>query len=214
EKIVTVSNGIYTEAFDPNADGTPIRKRYNIPSEAVVIGFVGSFQPYHRVDLLLEAFARLRQTRQGTHLLLIGSGKRFTKAQNQAERLGLLSDVTFTGQLPYEDVGAHTAAADITIMPATNTYGNPMKIYEYMAMGKAVIAPDQETITEIVTHGENAYLFAPEDIDSMAAALSAVIDDDALRHKLQHAALASSADHTWDERAKVMEDALHRATRR
>jgi glycosyltransferase involved in cell wall biosynthesis len=206
-KLVTVSNGIDPDYFHPNIDGSAARAQYAIPAETIVIVFVGSFQTYHRVDLLLEAFSRVTPN-QTAHLLLVGDGKRAPEARDQTQRLGLSDHVTFCGRIPYEDVSRYVAAGNVTIMPATNSYGNPMKIYEYAAMGKAILAPNQETITEIVAHDESAYLFAPEDVDSMAAALTAVIQDGALRQRLRQNATQLAHKHTWEQRAIALEQAI------
>ncbi|MDW8298761.1 MAG: glycosyltransferase family 4 protein [Anaerolineae bacterium] len=206
DKLVVVPNGIDENLFRADLDGTPIRARYSIPPDSVVIGFVGSFQPYHRVDLLLRAFAQLDNAR--ARLLLVGQGITSAESQALAAQLGVAQRTIFTGAVPYAQVPSYLAAADIAVMPAANVYGNPMKIYEYMAMGKAVVAPDQPTITEIVTHGENAYLFAREDVSAMATALQTLIADAALRGKLSAQGRRLAAQHTWRKRAETLQQAL------
>jgi glycosyltransferase involved in cell wall biosynthesis len=125
-----------------------------------------------------------------------------------AAQLGIAERTIFTGAVPYTQVPSYLAAADIAIMPATNDYGNPMKVYEYMAMGKVVVAPDQPTITEIAAHGENAYLFPREDVVAMAAALRTLIADPALRSRLGANGQALAAQHTWRKRAESLQQAL------
>ncbi|MHB8626587.1 MAG: glycosyltransferase family 4 protein [Aggregatilineales bacterium] len=206
-KIITVENGIDARLFGVNADQRQRRKQLNIPDDALVIVFVGSFQRYHQVDLLLEAFARL-QTAQPTHLLLVGDGQCSAECKMIAQRLGLTNRTTFTGSVPYQDVASYIVAGDIAIMPATNDYGNPMKVYEYLAMGKALIAPDQPTITEIVTNGKNAYLFAREDVGAMTTALKTLIEEPMLRQELGTQAGWLAAECTWEKRAAILSDAL------
>lgn len=209
EKVIIVENGIDERTFRPDLDGAPIRARYGIPPEAIVIGFVGSFQPYHRVDLLLRAFAQISDPR--ARLLLVGQGITSADSQALAARLGISARTTFTGSLPYDQVANYLAASDITIMPATNDYGNPMKVYEYMAMGKVVVAPDQPTITEIATHDQDAYLFAREDVAAMTAALKTLIADSALRERLGAQGRTLAAKHTWRKRAETLQAALNAA---
>lgn len=206
EKVIVVPNGIDSDLFRADIDGAPIRARYNIPPDSVVIGFVGSFQPYHRVDLLLRAFAQLEDGQ--ARLLLVGQGITSAESGALAAQLGIAERTIFTGAVPYAQVPSYLAAADIAIMPATNDYGNPMKVYEYMAMGKVVVAPDQPTITEIATHGENAYLFPREDVSAMAAALRTLIADPALRSRLGANGQALAAQHTWRKRAEALQHAL------
>lgn len=202
EKLIALPNGINEQIFHPKIDGSTIRQQYGFDPDTVVIVFVGSFQPYHRVDWLLEAFSRVQSVRKA-RLLLVGAGREQAAAESLCQRLGLDERVVFTGHVNYDDVPTYIAAGDVAIMPATNTYGNPMKVYEYMALGKAVLAPNQETIVEIGTHDKDIYTFEPENIDSMAAALMAVIDNERLREQLgEQAALTIAQDHTWTKRGE------------
>lgn len=204
-KIITVHNGINAAKFHTGIDSLAIRNRYHIPADAVVIVFVGSFQPYHRVDLLIEAFAHVKTD---AYLFLVGDGQRRPEAKALCEKLGLTERVIFTGRIPYEQVADYSAVGDIAIMPATNSYGNPMKIYEYMALGQAVLAPRQETITEIVTHAQDAYLFEPENVGAITEALERVIVDGELRHRLGQSAAQQAIHFTWEARAKSLEAAI------
>lgn len=206
-KVAVVENGIDGEVFHPGVDGTALRQQVGFAPQDVVIVFVGSFQPYHRVDLLLKAFAQLPEDTPG-RLLLVGEGRETPEAKAIAEQLGLMPRVVFAGRVPYEQVPAYVAAGDIAIMPATNEYGNPMKVYEYMALGKAVVAPNQKTITEIVTHDQDVYLFAQEDILDMRDALQRLIEDPALRKRLGEQGGRASRAHTWLRRAETMQDAI------
>jgi glycosyltransferase involved in cell wall biosynthesis len=207
DKIVVAENGIDSRIFHSDIDGSAYRQKWGIPASAIVIVFVGSFQPYHRVDLLLQSFAKLK-TDQEVRLLLVGEGQKSAESKALVQQLNLMDRVIFTGTAPYTEVPNYLASGDITIMPATNEYGNPMKIYEYMALGKVVVAPDQPTITEIIRHDYDGYLFKREDTDEMAKALKTLIETPALRVRLGKQAEASAAEHTWVKRAERIVNAL------
>ena len=209
EKIAVIENGIDDTSFHIGVNGTTRRREWNIPDDATVIVFVGSFQPYHRVDLLLQAAAKLPKIHK-FHLLLVGEGQKTLEAKELAQNLNLLDRVTFTGSVPYQDVPSYVAAGDLTIMPATNEYGNPMKVYEYMALGLPIIAPNQDTITEIISHQLNGYLFERENVDAIAAALEMLINDPELRKRLGTQAAESANKHTWLKRAEKLEEAWAR----
>lgn len=209
EKIAVIENGIDGQMFHTGIDGYQRRMQFGIGENTVVIVFVGSFQPFHRVDLLLQAFAKI-QTTQSIHLLLVGEGPKSAESRALAERLGILNRTTFTGSVPYKDVPTYLAAGDISVMPAANQYSNPMKIYEYMAVGKVMLAPNQETITEIVTHDKDAYLFEPENVTAMTAAIKKLIEDKSLRERLSQQASESASQTTWLKRAEKLQTALHR----
>lgn len=207
QKIIIVENGIDGQLFHPQVDGREIRARYGLRRNESVIVYVGSFQPFHRVDLLIRALAQLKSDRSA-RLLLVGQGRHTAECQALARQLSLLEKVVFAGLVPYGQIPGHVAAADVAVIPAHTGYSNPMKLYEYLALGKAVVAPRQETITEVVTHNRNAYLFEPEDDRALAAALQRLIDDDALRTRLGRQAGCVAADYTWDKRAESIQQAL------
>jgi glycosyltransferase involved in cell wall biosynthesis len=203
EKLITIENGIDENYFNPNVNGDIQRKRLGLSDGLVVIVFVGSFQPYHRVDFLLRAFQKINK-KLNVHLLLVGEGQTTQEALRLADQLDLMGQVTFTGRIDYKDVPLYIAAGDIAIMPATNEYGNPMKVYEYMAMGKAVVAPNQSTITEIATHGINSYLFEPENIQDMADALEKLAENPTLRMELGREGARLAFENTWEKRGETL----------
>ena len=208
EKVITIENGFNSRLFHADIDGKFRRSQLNIPDEKIVILFVGSFQPYHQVDLLIESFNVLAH-RGMAHLLLIGDGKRLYEAQSLVGKLGLSEHVTFTGRVAYEDVPSYIAMGDIAVMPATNDYGNPMKIYEYMALGKVVVAPDQPTIREIVTHDRDSLLFEPGSVLSIAKGLDMLIVNRDYRDRLGQNGAELASGHTWDKRTTVLQDSFY-----
>lgn len=207
--VISVPNGFDDSIFYPGIDSSQYRQKYHIPEDAIVIVFVGSFQPYHRVDLLLRAFQAIKE-RTKTYLLLVGDGGSLPESQTLAVRLGLSDRVRFTGRISYQDVPFYIAAGDIAVMPATNDYGNPMKIYEYMAVGRAVVAPNQPTITEIATHGEDSFLFEPGNVMSLSTALDTLICDVTLRERLGKRGSKHAMENSWIKRAMVLQNAMYR----
>lgn len=200
-KLVVVGNG-----WDHGWAATPHRPRgevlgaLGIDPGALVIVFVGSFLPWHRAEALIDALATAGIDRPW-HLLLLGDGPRLPATLESAARHGVAARVTSTGHLPQDAVGAHLRAADIAVLPATNAYGNPMKLVEYLAAGTAVVAPRQATVTELCTHDRTAWLFTPDDSAALAAALRTVAHDDDLRRRLARTAATAAAALRWDRQA-------------
>ena len=209
DKVITIENGIDEKKFHPMVDGKKWREKYGISEDTVVIVFVGSYQPYHRVDILLRAFAQLK-INQKVHLLLVGDGQNFNESVELARELKISSLVSFVGRTPYDIVPSYIAAGDIAVMPATNSYGNPMKIYEYLAMGLPIAAPLQPTITEILTHRKNAYLFEPENVEAVTETLFKLVDDSNLRKKLAEEGLKLASKNTWNSRAMILVNAVQK----
>lgn len=209
DKIIVIENGFNSTLFKPNTDGSYRRSQLKIPDRKLIILFVGSFQAYHKVDLLIEAFSVMTHRHQA-QLLMVGDGKKFQEARQMVSKLHLENEITFTGRVPYQDIPSYVAAGDVTVMPATNDYGNPMKVYEYMALGKVVVAPDQPTIREILTNNSDSVLFEPDNARSLAKALDDLILGEEKRVNMGKRAALRAAEHTWEKRAIVLQDAIYK----
>jgi glycosyltransferase involved in cell wall biosynthesis len=174
-KIEVMSNGVSLERFRPGAPSAELRGKLGIRDE-VIVGFVGWFRKWHGLELLLDAFHRSHLAGRGVKIVLIGDGPAMPDLQAFVAEHGLNADVLFTGPLPHAEVPPYLDLIDIAVQPAANEYCCPMKILEYMALGKPIIAPAQENIQELLTEKE-AIFFTPRDADSLATALEALAHD-------------------------------------
>jgi len=201
-KLRVVPNGVDPAAYD-RVDRTEERRRLGLEGRCVVV-FLGSFQPWHRVDLLVQAVAQLAQAAP-VHLLLIGEGPGRGAALAEADRLGLASRVRATGAVPPAQVPPLVAAADIGVLPASNDYGQPMKLMEYAAAALPSVAPDLDPVREVLRDGVTGLLFPPGDAQALARALARLLADPALRALLgSNARAAISAEATWAARARAL----------
>lgn len=155
-------NGVDRALFNPNISGEPIRRELGI-RERFVVGFVGWIRPWHGVDMLLEALAVLKDRLPDLVLLIVGDGPALAGLREQAQTLDILQRVHFTGPVDSSAVPGYIAAMDVAVQPDVTEYASPIKLFEYLAMGKAVIAPNKANITEIVSDGENALIFSSRD---------------------------------------------------
>ena len=206
-KILVVPNGVNTPAFFGDGSAAAIRDRLGMTGR-VVIGFVGWFRQWHRLDVLLDAFQERDLAGRGAALLLVGDGPETPRLRDFVEKHGLQDAVVFVGPQPHEAVPGHLAAFDIAVQPAANEYCCPMKILEYMALGKPVVAPRQPNIEELVEDGEEALLFQPNDKASLGQALLDLIEHPEQRRRLGQAGFNSirKRNLTWIENARrVME---------
>jgi glycosyltransferase involved in cell wall biosynthesis len=169
-----------------------------------VVGFVGSFQPWHRVELLVRALAPLVPERP-LHLLLIGDGPGLPVALAEAERLGLSHRVLALGAVAPAGVPALIAACDIGVLPSTNDYGQPMKLLDYAAAGLPAVAPDLAPVREVIRDGATGLLFPPGDVEALTRALARLADDEALRRRMGSRARAEiAAAASWRARARAL----------
>jgi glycosyltransferase involved in cell wall biosynthesis len=115
---------------------------------------------------------------------------------------GLSKKVTITGRQSHDKVRSFVAAMDIAVSPRSTFYASPMKIIEYMAMGKAIIAPDMENIRDILEDNKTGILFCPEDSISLSKCLQDLVKNDSLRLRLgKEARNKIELDRTWSHNA-------------
>ncbi len=189
-KIVVMPNGVDLAAFGAAPDATALRDSLGL-GHATVIGFVGWFRPWHGLEMLVEAFAHAELQWKGAKLLLIGDGPAMPALRKQVDALGLHDAVVFAGAVPHEAIPNYLALVDIAAQPAANAYCCPMKVIEYMAMAKPIVAPAQDNITELLAEGREVATFAPGDMAGLAAALAKLVGSADERARLGGAARAA-----------------------
>jgi glycosyltransferase involved in cell wall biosynthesis len=212
EKIEVLPNAVDPARFSKELHGKRIRTQYRL-GEKMIIGFVGSLKPWHGTETLFEAFKSVHELHRATHLLIVGDGPT-REALNEFARQNHFADaVTFTGKVSYKDIPEHIAAMDITVAPYTpneNFYFSPIKIFEYMAMGKPVVAGSIGQVQEIIAEGETGLLFTPGDIAEMNAVIQKLVDNAALRQRMGEQGRAWVArERTWDRNAEKVLSLVH-----
>jgi len=218
ERVLVNPNGVDPERYRPDVDGTAVREAIGA-GERVVIGFIGTFHRWHGAAVLAEAYGRLchahPELRERTALLMIGDGPERAETAAICERYGVSAHATFTGRIPQEAGPAHLAACDILASPhvpnedGTPFFGSPTKLFEYLAMGRAVVASDLDQIGELLEHDRTARLVPPGDPDALAGALAALAGDPDARRRLGTAAReAAVRHHTWRAHTERIVDAL------
>jgi glycosyltransferase involved in cell wall biosynthesis len=172
ERIVYYPNCIDPLIFDPNRFNkeacNKLRQQYNIPEDAIVLTFIGTFGVWHGVDILAQAIRKLIEedeswlTQRKVHFLLVGDGARMPLVKEILQPYLEKTYLTLTGLITQEKAPAYLAASDILLSPhvpntdGTKFFGSPTKLFEYMAMGKAIIASDLEQIGEILENSIRA----------------------------------------------------------
>lgn len=210
EKVVVIPNAvnpahIRKEQFSKEK----LQKEIGIPADSTVLGFVGSIFPYHGVDALIEVFARLQtQADKPLHLLVVGDGEILGQLKERVQALGISARVTFTGNVPHQQVYRYIDLMDITIMARSNWYGSPVKIFEYGIMEKCIIAPDVIPVRDVMIDGEDG-LLVTDNIASLQAAIEKLLDDQVYRHRLAanfHRKVKER--HTWNKVSETILNAM------
>lgn len=200
-KIAVVPNGVDTAAFTPTDDPRPVRARLGLADGPLVM-FVGGFQPWHGLELLVEAFAQVAQKRPDAKLLLVGDGPARPAVEATIARLGLEKSVLITGYVVHDKMPEWLAAADVAVAPypalPQELWFSPLKLYEYMAAGKAIVASAAGQINEVIQDGCNGLLVQPGDVGALVQAIGTLLDDPAARLELGRAARQQAVSHhSW-----------------
>jgi glycosyltransferase involved in cell wall biosynthesis len=204
-RVLTIPNGADPVRFDPQrASGDRIRAKYGLEGR-LVIGWAGIIREWHGLELLLES---LRQT-DAAHLLVIGDGEARPAIERKAATMGVLDRLVITGRVPHAEMADYLAALDIAVVADEQTgVASPMKLLEYMAMARAVVAPRADNIRDLVDDGRNGLLFRPGDANDLAAVLLRLADDPALRRSLGESARTTVVDErNWQAIARTVLEA-------
>ncbi|HLP43263.1 MAG TPA: glycosyltransferase family 4 protein, partial [Fibrobacteria bacterium] len=169
-------------------------------------GFTGIMRPWHGIDMLLEAFRRLRaDCAVPSHLLLVGDGPIRAEIEAGIRSAGLEGHVTITGRVSHLDIPAYVHAFDIAVSPKATFYASPMKILEYMAQGKPVVAPDMRNISDIIDDGVDGLLFRTNEAASLAEGLAKLAKDAELRLRIGAMARRKVEERlNWIQNAKTV----------
>jgi glycosyltransferase involved in cell wall biosynthesis len=189
-RIAVVPNGIDLEDF--------ARLPARAASGAVQLGFVGFVRQWHGLDRVLHGLAAWSGAAR-LDLTVVGEGPARVDLESLAAGLGLGGRVHFTGLATRDDVPRLVAGFDIALQPASVPYASPLKLFEYMAAGRAIVAPDQPNIREVLEHGRTALLFDPANPEAMWQSIEVLARDAALRASLGAAARQEilRRDFTW-----------------
>jgi glycosyltransferase involved in cell wall biosynthesis len=183
EKIWVMPNGIDSQKFHPGISGEVVRQQYGLEGK-LIVGFVGWFRRWHGLEMLLESMHEMQLAERGVRLLLVGDGPAYPELYHYAKMHNLLSTVIFTGPIRRQEIASHIAAMDIAVQPSATEYACPMKILEYMGMGRCIVASDQPNIRELLEDGVSGYLFRAGDRGSFNKVLLNAIDDQAGRQSV------------------------------
>jgi glycosyltransferase involved in cell wall biosynthesis len=214
--IHVLPNAVDPQRFAAADNGAAIRTQLQLDGKRV-IGFVGSLKPWHGTETLCKAFHALHAAAPHTHLLIIGDGPERETLEEYIRSNNIKYAATFTGNVSYDSIPAYISAMDITVAPynpSENFYYSPIKIFEYMIMGKPIVAGRIGQVEEVITDGETGLLFEPGNIAQLTAALAQLTTDVQLCHGLGARARAwVQQERTWDNNARRVID-IARALRR
>jgi glycosyltransferase involved in cell wall biosynthesis len=195
DRITVTANGVGRDSFSS--------ERYRVAAgQPVTIGFIGFVRDWHGLDGAIAGLAA-EPADPSVRLIIAGEGPARPALKAQAKELGVAELVQFTGLQRRTEVEDVIRGFDIALQPRAVAYASPLKLFEYMACGRAIVAPDQPNIREILDDGENAILFDPEQPGAMWHAVQRLAADPRLREEIGQAARRAldTHDYTWEGNA-------------
>ncbi len=210
ERIAVIPNAVDPERFTQSLNVAEAKQRLNLTGKTV-LGFTGFLREWHELDRAIDLLAET-DSREQLHLLVVGDGPERSALEQHARTRGVAHRVTFTGSIERDAVPDHIAAFDIALQPGVTPYASPLKLYEYMASGKAIAAPNTPNIREILVNGETAILFDPDAPGSFKAAVERICQDSSLRARIGNAAQGVVLEQglTWERNARRIEALANR----
>ena len=201
-RIRVIPNGIDWEKFRDQPDRDLAKQRLGLDGR-LVLGFTGFVRDWHGLDKVVDLLADAPDR----HLLIVGDGPARTTIEARANDLGVADRLTITGVVGRDEVAGYLAAFDVALQPDVVAYASPLKLFEYLAMGCAIVAPDRPNIREVLAHQSNGWLFDPDQPDGLPAAVQALCGDAELRILLGAGARRSIDEQglTWARNAERVE---------
>lgn len=211
ERLAVVPDGTRLTASGGGPDVPPRDDR-----RRPIVCYAGHLYAWKGVDVLLEAIARLPEV-EG---LIVGGHDAepdLERLQARAASLGIGERVRFTGLIRPTEVAERLRGADVLVLAnppsaISTRFTSPLKLFEYMAAGRPIVASDLPALREVLEDDVTALLVPPGEADAIAAAVRRLIGDPALGARLAGAAARAVKDYSWDRRAERIGALLRQVT--
>jgi glycosyltransferase involved in cell wall biosynthesis len=184
-KIIALPSGADIELF------TPLSKeecctRLGLDSSPLYVGFVGNFFVHQGIDTLIDSSSHILRKFTNTCFLLVGDGPMMSTWQDKVSQKGLQEAFIFSGSVPYKQVPEYIGAMDICVAPhkRDTNQSSPVKLFDYMACGKPVVASNIDVVREIIDQNECAILVPPDSCTELAQAIISLLVDQTRREKM------------------------------
>ncbi|MGB7449567.1 MAG: glycosyltransferase family 4 protein [Ornithinimicrobium sp.] len=214
DRVEVLPNGVHTSDFEPRERDEDLVDSLGVRGRTVV-GYAGGLVDYEGLDLLLEATAELASRRHDFAVVIVGDGHVSARLMRQAAELGIEDLVVFTGRVGHHEVARYLSIFDITPFPRhplpVCELISPIKPFEAMSMGKAVVVSSVAALTEIVEPDLRGLVFDKGDHRDLAAQLERYLDSPGLRSAMgDNARRWVLAERDWSDVVEVVDAAYHR----
>ncbi|MCX5747470.1 MAG: glycosyltransferase family 4 protein [Proteobacteria bacterium] len=209
DKVAIAHNCFDPADMEPRLSKAEARTKLGLPSADKIVCYTGHIQKRKGIDVIVAMAARTPEL----HYLICGGFPDDVAAARKLAAEAGATNLTFTGWIDVHQLSAYLYAADVLLIPPTSAplqqHGNtvmPIKTYTYLAAGRAILAPQQDDVVEVLHHGENCWLVQPDDLDLAVSSVRRLIAEPALADRLGAQARIDSQLYTWEARARLIHD--------
>jgi len=207
EKLHVIFNGVDETKIRPSVSSEKVEMKYNLKDKKV-LGFVGSFHYWHGIEQLQSLLLDILDNYEKTMFLMVGDGPLKQNIEDFIDKHGISDRVVLPGYVTYDDIPEYLSAMDIVLAPYPRHrifYFSPIKLFEYMAAGKSVVASSIGQIKEIIEDGVNGMLFQAGNYDDMLEKSILLLQDNSLRERIGKAARVTiEKNYTWRHTAEKL----------
>jgi len=207
ERVRVMTMKVDSEKFRPRSTFAPNELPTLGPAGQLNVLYAGALTGWHGVDNLFELVEAAKKAGVAMTLSVLGGmPEQVEPLRERVRQAGLQDVLRVLGSVPHDRVPAYMAAADVGYLPETSRFSSPTKMFEYMAAGLPVLAPQQSGVERVLTHGVNGALVPPGDTDALGAMLQRLAEEPSWREQLGERARADAVDHhSWACNAQAIE---------
>lgn len=207
--LATIENGVNMQLFQP-VDKSEIRTKLQLPANAYILAYIGSFYPHHGLFDTLRIFKTIKQKEPKVKLLMVGDGSLKNGLKIYAENNGLADDIIWAGRVPMSEIPAFISAADACVLLFNTNNGHvtgrSIKILEYMSCARPVIVSETPELSHFVDHHQSGIVVKPSDQNRAGDKILQLLNDDALKESLGQSGRRAVEEHyQWAHTAKKIE---------
>jgi len=207
-----VSNGVDLARFTPQSVPTSLYEKFNLPTDAPIVSYIGRLDAEKHISVLVRAFVRVNARHPEAHLLIVGDGTDATRLKSLVKEFGLQQHVTFTGRVSDEDLVMLHCVGTVYCIPSPAELQS-IATLEAMASGQPIVAVDAGALRELCQHKRNGYLCEQDNDEQIATGLDAIINDASLRESMSKESLVIAKTHdlqtTLQQFEKIYQDLIN-----
>ena len=209
EKPVVAPNGFERHAFEGECDISSLRARLGLTLDRKIVCYCGNTYRGRGIEILVRAAAEMPEV----EFLVVGGREQDNALWREMARQSGAANFRMEGFVAQREVSAYLLASDVLVMPYSSgvtirdgteagEFTSPLKLFEYMAAGKPIVATGVPSVLEILRPGENSVIAPPDDAEEFLRGLRLVLGDPELCARLADRARSDAADYTWEKRVE------------